>query len=393
MNYPNIPNYEYLLYKIKEFAALKAEYGADVQTYLNNLYSKLENEINVIQELKNNTDLEINEPDDYNKIVKLSDGESKKLWKSFDENIYREKLEGAMLSRFAGCTLGAPIEGVDVYHVENFLKSIGDAYPPADYLSQVENPFGERYFYSRLFNFSRPGMNGVPCDDDITYTILGLLIAEDSGLNFTVEDVGKSWVKYLPVACTAEDVALRNLKAGIPAEKVGEINNPYVQWIGADIRSDPWGYLAPAYPQFAAKMAYTDAYISHRRNGIYGEMFFSAVISAAFAVDNAVDAYKIGLKYIPSECWLKKEIDWALDVAKDIKDYKDARAAVGERYKGMSSVHTLNNACFTIWGTIIGGNDITKVLSQTVAMGLDNDCTTATAGSIAGAIAGKKNVP
>lgn len=36
---------------------------------------------------------------------------------------------------------------------------------------------------------------------------------------------------------------------------------------------------------------------------------------------------------------------------------------------------------------------MSKVISETVAMGLDNDCTAATAGSIVGAIVGKEGVP
>ena len=56
-------------------------------------------------------------------------------------------------------------------------------------------------------------------------------------------------------------------------------------------------------------------------------------------------------------------------------------------------MHTLNNACLTIWGLTIGGTDITKVMGETVAMGMDNDCTAATAGSIVGAIVGKKGIP
>ena len=42
---------------------------------------------------------------------------------------------------------------------------------------------------------------------------------------------------------------------------------------------------------------------------------------------------------------------------------------------------------------MIGGTDVTKVLASTVAMGMDNDCSTATAGSIVGAVVGKQNVP
>ena len=393
MKYPKIPDYKHLLNGINDFAVLKAEYGADVQTFLDGLYVKIEKELDILKNLKNDETLQNREPDDLTAIRKLSKGTNKRLWTTLDEDVYREKLMGAMLGRFAGCILGAPIEFVNLEHVEKYLKSIGDAFPPVDYISQSEHTYSSRYMYSKYYDYTRYGMNGVPCDDDITYTILGLLIAEDCGLNFDVHDIGKSWLKYLPMACTAEDVALQNLKKGISADKAGDIDNPYVQWIGADIRSDPWGYIAPAYPYKAAEMAYHDAYISHRRNGIYGEMFFSAAISAAFAVDNAVDAYKIALDYIPENCKMAEEMRWALDISKNIKDYKDAKIAVAERYSGMSGVHTINNACFTLWGTIIGENDVTKVLSQTVAMGLDNDCTTATAGSIVGAIVGKQGIP
>ncbi|HOB19419.1 MAG TPA: ADP-ribosylglycohydrolase family protein [Candidatus Atribacteria bacterium] len=230
-------------------------------------------------------------------------------------------------------------------------------------------------------------------DDDVTYTLLGLLIAEDFGPDFTTEDVGKAWVKYLPYACTAEDVALRNLKAGIPWDKAGEVDNPYCQWIGADIRSDPWGYMAPGYPEKAAEMAYRDAYISHRRNGIYGEMFFSAAIAAAFEADDAVDALKTGLTEIPRDCLLAKDIRWALEAGRGIRNHKEARKAVEERFGAMSGVHTNLNACLTIFGLMIGGDDFTRVIGETVAMGYDNDCTAATAGSIAGAVLGISRIP
>ena len=59
----------------------------------------------------------------------------------------------------------------------------------------------------------------------------------------------------------------------------------------------------------------------------------------------------------------------------------------------MLGIHTIKNACLTIWGITIGGKDFTKVIGETVAMGLDNDCTAATAGSIVGAVVGKKGIP
>jgi ADP-ribosylglycohydrolase len=277
------------------------------------------------------------------------------------------------------------------------MKALADengmAFPPMDYWTYVPEPKKKRYGVACRDEYTRGGMNGVPVDDDIAYTLLGLLVLEDFGPDFTIEDNGKAWLKYLPLACTAERVALDNLRAKVPAKKAGERNNPYCEWIGADIRSDPWGYLAPGWPERAADMAYRDAYISHRRQGIYGEMYFSAAIAAAFAVDDPVEALRIGLTEIPRDCAMAKAVRWALKVAPRIKNYRQARDAMDKRFRGMHRVHTINNACLTIWGITIGKTDFTRVISETVAMGMDNDCTAATAGSVVGAVVGKKGIP
>ena len=393
MNYPKVPEYQKLINQFIEYSRLKHEYGAvGVDSVLNKLHEAIQSALEEIKALPVDEALAKIEPNDYSEILKLRPSGPRKMWTSFREEEYREKVAGAFLGRLAGCTLGAPVEFLDVDVMENWAKYNGDSYPPVDYWNKTIRPYVLRYNKSDFIEYTREAMDKVPADDDITYTLLGLLIAEDYGLDFTTHQVGQAWVKYLPMACTAEDIALKNLKAGIPANKAGEINNPYCEWIGADIRSDPFAYLAPAHPEKAAAMAYQDAFLSHRRNGVYGEMFFSATQSAAFAVDNPVDAIKIGLSEIPTDCSLAKAIRWALEEGRNLKNYKDARAAVDEHFVGMSGVHTNNNACLTIFGLMIGGTDVTRVISETVAMGLDNDCTAATAGSIVGAIAGKKGI-
>jgi ADP-ribosylglycohydrolase len=266
-------------------------------------------------------------------------------------------------------------------------------FPPLDFWTDIPERDHKRYKVSRLDLYTRGKISGVPVDDDIMYTLLGLLILEEHGPDFTTKDVGEAWLKYLPLACSAERVALANLKAGIPASKTGEKDNPYCQWIGADIRSDPWGYAAPGWPEMAAELAYRDSYLSHRRNGLYGAMFFSAAISAAFAVDTAEEALRIGLTEIPKDCLLAQAVRWALKTAPGIKNYRQAREAVDKKFDDMANVHTINNACLTVFGLILGGKDFTKVIGETVAMGRDNDCTGATAGSICGALIGAKNIP
>lgn len=393
MSYPKIPNYSKLIDQLKTYSKYKHEYGSTgIQEILDKVFKDLDLSLNELTNLVEDVNMSIKEPDDLVAIQKLRPDGPRKIWNILDKDIYLDKLEGAFLSRMAGCILGAPVEFDSIDQMEKWAKYSEHSFPPTDYWTYTRNPYNVRYNKSDFLEYTKEGMTKVPVDDDIVYTILGLLIVEECGNDFTTEDVGEMWIKHLPYACTAEDIALKNLKAGIKASTTADINNPYKEWIGADIRSDAFAYIAPGYPEKAASMAFNDAYLSHRRNGIYGEMFFAAAQSAAFTVRNAEEALKIGLTEIPKECALSKDILWALEESKNIKNYRDARHAVEKRFSGMEHAHTNNNACLTIFGLMIGGNDVTKVISETVAMGMDNDCTAATAGSIVGAIVGKKGL-
>lgn len=396
LEYPNVPDYYSALRKLTEYSRLKFEQGAApiaIKSIIDNLSENIALATSELVSLEIDSDLAKAEPDDYEKILAQRSDGPRRISDKFDHEKYMEKILGALYGRFAGCILGAVVEGFSLEAIKSWADFNGDAFPPVDYWKNYKDPSELRYGVSYAKSYTRGNIDGAPVDDDITYTILGLLIAEDYSHDFTTEDVGISWIKYLPTACTAEEIALNNLKAGIHASKAADINNPYCQWIGAAIRADPWGYMAPGMPEKAAKMAYRDAYLSHRRNGIYGEMFFAAAIAAAFEVDNSLDAIKIGLTEIPKDCMLADDVRWAIGECANIHNYREARDAVRDRFGAQSHIHTNNNACLTIFGLSIGGNDFTKIISETVAMGYDNDCTAATAGSIAGTVLGKKGIP
>ena len=163
-----------------------------------------------------------------------------------------------------------------------------------------------------------------------------------------------------------------NLKKGVPAREAADRDNPFCQWIGAAIRSDGFGWAAAGLPELAAEMAWRDARLSHRRNGIYGEMFLAAAQSAAFAVSDP--------------------LAWALEHCGAVRGHGDARRLVDERFAGMHAVHTNNNLCLIVFGLKLAEGDLMRGLSQTVAMGLDSDCTAASAGSILGAVLGKRAI-
>ena len=379
---------------INLWSQLKTEAGAaGVAEKMAEIKAVLAEKLAELQSLPEDPALRAAEPDDLDGIRALRPAGARRYWQTLPEAEYRERLQGAILGRFAGCVLGSIVECWEIEKMQRWAAYLGDAFPPVDYWSQAERPQDLKYQTSLRDRFTRCKMDGVPTDDDIIYTQLGLLILEDYGPDFSLRDVGAAWMKYLPHAATAEGVALRNLRAGVAPERAAVVQNPFMFWIGADIRSDPWGYAAPGYPEKAAEFAWRDASISHRRNGIYGAMYFSAVIAAAFALGDPLQALEAGLAEIPADCLLARELRWALDKAGDIQDYRAARAAADERYAGMHRIHTINNAALTVWGLTIGGEDFTKVIGETVAMGLDNDCTAATAGSIFGAAYGRDAIP
>jgi len=378
--------------QINHWAQLKAETGAPgVADKMAEIKAVFAEKLAELRALPDDPAMRAAEPDDLPGIRALRPAGQRRYWTALPEATYRDRLAGAWLGRCAGNVLGSIVELWDIDKMERWAGYLGEQFPPVDYWKEAERPFEFKYETSRRDAFTPAKMDGVPTDDDLIYTQVGLLILEDYGLDFSIDDVGAAWLKYLPVSPASP--VLGNLQAGAPATKMAEVDNPTMFWIIGDIACDPWGYAAPGYPELAAELAWRGAYVSSRRNGLYGGMYFAAVISAAFALGDPLAALAAGLSEIPADCVLAREVRWALDAAEGIKDYRQARAAADARYAGMHPVHTINNAALTIWGLAIGGDDFSKVIGQTVAMGLDNDCTAATAGSIFGAAYGKEAIP
>jgi len=303
---------------------------------------------------------------------------------------YKNKLQGAIISRFAGCALGAPVEMMEIGELKNFCKKIGNEFPPKDYFLKAPNPNGVRYKVGKGLDFTRGNMNFLSTDDDITYTILSLLILEDYGLDFTKKDISEYWMNYLPIECTftAERTTLSNLLGGIDIDNAKYSDKDETEYIGAAIRIDGYGYIFPGNPDKAIELASRDANLSHIGDGVYSAQYFAALISLAFNSDNITQDLNKALAYIPEDSNFYKQVSWALSVKDKVSNYEIANKLVTERFPGMSWAHAINNACLTVWGIYIGRDSIEKGITETVAMGYDNDCTAATVGSVLGAYHG-----
>ena len=307
------------------------------------------------------------------------------------EDLYN-RMKGAFIGRCAGCTLGVPVEMYSIARMRAIAVDAEMPFPPTQYWTDSDHPTKVHYQVNVRSDYLEQNLNKVPVDDDITYVILNLLLLEKYGKDYTLDDVAQIWMDLLPYACTAEEEALEQLKAGTRAECAANFNK-YVEWIGAAIRADAFGYVSAGDPETAAKRSYNDAYLTHRKNGVYGEMFCAASIAAAFTAKTPLDAVREGMKQIPKDSALYQALEWAFSCEAEVTDYLKARALIDEKFPKMHPVHTINNMCAIVFALMLGGNDFEKCISECVAIGLDNDCTGATVGSIAGACLGFDAIP
>src|SRR5690242_16794408 len=237
---PHFKEIQELAEQVSLWADLRHEQGANVAPELRRVMRDLESARRRMQKIP--LPGRDREPDSLNAIRRLRPKGPRKITDPSLRNDFRDRLRGAWLGRAAGCTLGVPVESWSVEDMEE-LASLGKhPFPPKDYWAIHPKQNIVHHNVKRIKDYLTGHITEVPVDDDLGYTQLGLLILEKYGLDFTTADVAEMWLNHIPLAWTAEEVTLRNLRSGIAPEKAGGINNPYQEWIGADIRSDPWGY-------------------------------------------------------------------------------------------------------------------------------------------------------
>ncbi|MCU1424776.1 MAG: ADP-ribosylglycohydrolase family protein, partial [Microbacteriaceae bacterium] len=208
------------------------------------------------------------EPDDLEGMLDAAPGE----WtaQTTDAASHYDRVHGAWLGRAAGCLLGKPVEKIPRAGIRAIAESTGN-WPIAGYFTEVglDADVAAAYPWNRR---SRPtslveNIDGMPEDDDLNFPLIALDLLERIGDGFTTDDVAQSWLANLPGGrvFTAERIAYRNLLDGYEPELAGVVGNPFRDWIGAQIRTDVYGWASPGDPTRAARLAHADAVLSHGR--------------------------------------------------------------------------------------------------------------------------------
>ncbi|MBM4203135.1 MAG: ADP-ribosylglycohydrolase family protein [Gammaproteobacteria bacterium] len=300
---------------------------------------------------------------------------------------FEKRIRNAWSGRISGCQLGKPVERLsmrDGYSELQTYLSQTAALPLRDYIPWSEHPLVQKECCREFLQRSEP-------DDDINYSVLALMMLEEKGLHLATIDVARFWLRWLPAASTftAERAAYRTLMQH-GAEWFAEgarpgfdlaicSDNRYNDWIGAQIRTDVYGWVLPGNPLRAAELARQDAALSHRGDGVYGAVFIAA-LGAALADRTPEAALQVALGFLPVDSGAAQAVRLGFSLA----GQNDGGAVIRETYKDLSPVHTLNNLAIVVWALYSHLHDFGAAIGDAVAAGLDTDCNGATVGGLWG---------
>ncbi|CAA9278667.1 MAG: hypothetical protein AVDCRST_MAG77-3665 [uncultured Chloroflexi bacterium] len=329
------------------------------------------------------------------------------------------RVEAAFLGSVAGCVLGKPLEvRPTLVDLEEWLGELGE-WPLRDYVPEgIEGVLAKqgRRPHPSWGETVRERIRYVAPDDDVNYTVLGMLLLEQHGLGLTKHHVRAAWLQQLPVLTTFGPERMLLLKAGMntltsprstggasgfggtpPGQEEADLEewvtllNPRDEFCGALIRADAYGYACPGRPALAAELAWRDASWTHRRTGIYGAMFVAAAIATALVARHAglgaLEVFETALQFVPRRSRFHAIVADSLEQVRAASGWRDGYARIHGKYAQYAHCEVYQE-CGTLINTLQFARDVGDGICMQVMQGNDTDSFGATAGSILGAYFG-----
>lgn len=293
---------------------------------------------------------------------------------------YKNKMAGCFMGKTIGGTLGAPFE---------CRRGVFDV-----------------TFYQQDLS------KGAVPNDDLDLQLVWLNAAERYGRALDASILAEYWTSCIIPNWSEYGTGKSNLRMGLVPPISGAVDNPNKDSCGAFIRSEIWACLAPGHPEIAVEYAYQDACVDHGHEGVYGEIFFAALQSAAFVESDPETLIEVGLSYIPEECEVAKAIRTAVDCFHRGMDWKEAREKILTDHPGSFGAlgtpkeemdpklpvsfvgyDAPSNIGLTVMAWMYGGEDFEKGICIAASCGEDADCTAGTLGAVMGIIKGLDGIP
>ncbi|WP_066504779.1 ADP-ribosylglycohydrolase family protein [Abyssisolibacter fermentans] len=228
-------------------------------------------------------------------------------------------------------------------------------------------------------------------NDDITYELVLLKTILEKESDVTAFDIANNWTAMIPFGWSAEDIAMKNLMLGVYPPESGYINNPYREWIGAQMRGCVCGMVCPGNPYKAAKLAWLDGQISHHNNGIIGEVFNAVMTAITFVENDIKEIVKIAINMLPKDSQYYSVVNYALKQCQNNDEWEDVLRLCEKEFETYNLVHAFPNAAIEVVALWFGNGDFDKTMHIAGMAGLDVDCNTAQIGNIVAILSDKLN--
>ncbi len=275
-----------------------------------------------------------------------------------DRSEYYDRVYGCWLGKNIGGTIGAPVEGVKGF---------------------VSVPYKEP--------------EDMVANDDIDLQLVWLDVIKRKGLNITARDLADSWLKNIIYPFDEYGVAIANLRAGLNPPLTGYYNNWFMNGMGAPIRSEIWACIFPGRPEIAGWYAWQDACVDHWDEGVYGEVFFAALESAAFSSSSTlIRLVKSALAFLPDSSRIFRAVELTISLYEEGATLRETREKILSEFGHQNFTDSVQNIGFAIAGLLYGEGDLLKTVVSAVNCGYDTDCNGATCGAIIGIIMGKEKL-
>ena len=312
---------------------------------------------------------------------------------------YFNKVHGGWLGRVVGSQLGTPLEFRPYKFIQK--KYCGKGATDISYYVKPPNPQA--------------------VNDDEIYEILGLLALEERGLNITAHDLADYWnSKLYKAQFTAERVALLNIRKGIypPDSASNENGNYWFDAIGAQMKADIWGLIAPNCPMIAAEYAKIDGSVAHQGVGIDGEVYLAAIISNSFRISHIPTLIEESLDVLPKDSEYRKFVEKCVQITQNYPNWRVGREKMLDEWniirsqlrskaktwrrrrlylKYMHWLHVLPNAGIIVLSLLYGANEKEDPFGRSIClagmMAYDTDCNCGNVGTIMGVLHGAENIP
>ena len=235
--------------------------------------------------------------------------------------------------------------------------------------------------------FYDPIPDGALANDDLELQLVWLAKLREVGPGITERDLGQAWRDCLTYPWDEYGLGKANLFRGLEPPVSGQRNNWFTDSMGSPIRSEIWACVAPGCPDLAAALAYQDGCVDHGGEGLFGEIFFAALESAAFVLDDREALLDLGLSFLPPDCRTAKAVRVCRERHAAGDDWLQCRQAILDAAGHVNFTDAPQNIAFTILGWLYG-EDAGDAMCKAVNCGCDTDCTGATLGAILGILHG-----